>query len=143
VGSVLAQPPPSKTTSVGVASRITRPGRELRKPNMTTTVGTDHLIEEHLVKGRATTRSEPIIAMSRHEPRQQLAREYGATDIITERGDDGVAKIKELTNGLGAHSVIEAVGTQESPDPLNITVHSDRTAGATRNGAEHGPMPSH
>jgi threonine dehydrogenase-like Zn-dependent dehydrogenase len=58
--------------------------------------------------------AERIIAMSRHEPRQQLAREYGATDIITERGDQGVAKVKELTNGLGAHSVVEAVGTQES-----------------------------
>jgi threonine dehydrogenase-like Zn-dependent dehydrogenase len=55
-----------------------------------------------------------IIAMSRHEPRQQLAIEYGATDIVEERGDDGVARIKELTGGLGAHSVIEAVGTQES-----------------------------
>ena len=58
--------------------------------------------------------AERIIAMSRHAPRQQLAREFGATDIVEERGDDGVAKIKELTNGLGAHSVIEAVGTQES-----------------------------
>jgi threonine dehydrogenase-like Zn-dependent dehydrogenase len=58
--------------------------------------------------------AERIIAMSRHEPRQQLAREYGATDIVTERGDAGVAKIKDLTNGLGAHSVVEAVGTQES-----------------------------
>jgi threonine dehydrogenase-like Zn-dependent dehydrogenase len=58
--------------------------------------------------------AERIIAMSRHAPRQQLAREYGATDIVQERGDDGVAAIKELTNGLGAHSVIEAVGTQES-----------------------------
>jgi threonine dehydrogenase-like Zn-dependent dehydrogenase len=58
--------------------------------------------------------AERIIAMSRHEPRQRLAREYGATDIVEERGDDGVARIKELTNGLGAHSVIEAVGTQES-----------------------------
>ena len=58
--------------------------------------------------------AERIIAMSRHEPRQQLAREFGATDIVTERGDEGVARIKDLTNGLGAHSVIEAVGTQES-----------------------------
>jgi threonine dehydrogenase-like Zn-dependent dehydrogenase len=58
--------------------------------------------------------AERIIAMSRHEPRQQLAREFGATDIVTERGEEGVARIKELTNGLGAHSVIEAVGTQES-----------------------------
>ncbi len=58
--------------------------------------------------------AERIIAMSRHEPRQRLAREYGATDIVEERGEDGVAKLKEITNGLGAHSVIEAVGTQES-----------------------------
>jgi threonine dehydrogenase-like Zn-dependent dehydrogenase len=58
--------------------------------------------------------AERIIAMSRHEPRQQLARQFGATDIIAERGGEGVARIKELTNGLGAHSVIEAVGTQES-----------------------------
>jgi threonine dehydrogenase-like Zn-dependent dehydrogenase len=58
--------------------------------------------------------AERIVAMSRHEPRQQLAREFGATDIVTERGDEGVAQIKDLTGGLGAHSVIEAVGTQES-----------------------------
>jgi threonine dehydrogenase-like Zn-dependent dehydrogenase len=58
--------------------------------------------------------AERIIAMSRHQPRQQLAREFGATDIVEERGDDGVARIKELTGGLGAHSVVEAVGTQES-----------------------------
>ena len=58
--------------------------------------------------------AERIIAMSRHEPRQKLAREFGATDIVTGRGDEGVAEIKELTGGLGAHSVIEAVGTQES-----------------------------
>ena len=58
--------------------------------------------------------AERTIAMSRHEARQQLAREFGATDIVSERGDEGVAKVKDLTNGLGAHSVIEAVGTPES-----------------------------
>jgi threonine dehydrogenase-like Zn-dependent dehydrogenase len=58
--------------------------------------------------------AERIIAMSRHEPRQQLAREFGATDIVEERGDEGAATVKDLTGGLGAHSVIEAVGTQES-----------------------------
>ncbi|MFI7049154.1 zinc-dependent alcohol dehydrogenase family protein [Streptosporangium sandarakinum] len=58
--------------------------------------------------------AERVIAMSRHAPRQELARSFGATDIVTERGDDGVAVIKEMTNGLGAHSVVEAVGTQES-----------------------------
>jgi threonine dehydrogenase-like Zn-dependent dehydrogenase len=58
--------------------------------------------------------AERIIAFSRHETRQKLALDFGATDIVTERGDDGVAVIKDLTNGIGAHSVIEAVGTQES-----------------------------
>lgn len=58
--------------------------------------------------------AERIIAMSRHDDRQALARRFGATDIVSERGDDGVERIKELTDGLGAHSVIEAVGTQES-----------------------------
>jgi threonine dehydrogenase-like Zn-dependent dehydrogenase len=58
--------------------------------------------------------AERIIAMSRHAPRQKLALDFGATDVVEERGDEGVARIKDLTNGLGAHSVIEAVGTQES-----------------------------
>jgi threonine dehydrogenase-like Zn-dependent dehydrogenase len=58
--------------------------------------------------------AERIIAMSRHADRQALARRFGATDVVEERGDAGVAAIKELTGGLGAHSVIEAVGTQES-----------------------------
>jgi threonine dehydrogenase-like Zn-dependent dehydrogenase len=65
------------------------------------------LAARHLGAGR-------IIAMSRHEPRQKLALEFGATDIVEERGEDGVAKVKELTGGLGAHSVVEAVGTHES-----------------------------
>lgn len=58
--------------------------------------------------------ADRIIAMSRHEPRQKLALEFGATDIVTERGDEGVTRIKELTDGLGVHSALEAVGTQES-----------------------------
>src|SRR3954469_8501790 len=66
--------------------------------------------------GRAAQQlgAERIVVFSRHEARQRLAREFGATDVVTTRGDEGVAEIKELTNGLGAHSVIEAVGTQES-----------------------------
>jgi threonine dehydrogenase-like Zn-dependent dehydrogenase len=58
--------------------------------------------------------AERIIAMSRHADRQELARRFGATDIVEERGDAGVERIKELTGGYGAHSTIEAVGTQES-----------------------------
>jgi threonine dehydrogenase-like Zn-dependent dehydrogenase len=58
--------------------------------------------------------AERIIAMSRHKSRQELALEYGATDIVSERGDVGVARIKELTEGVGADSVLECVGTKES-----------------------------
>jgi threonine dehydrogenase-like Zn-dependent dehydrogenase len=70
--------------------------------------------------------AERIVAMSRHESRQRLAREFGATDIVAERGDDGISRIKELTGGLGAHSVIEAVGTQES---MMQAVRSTRPGG--------------
>jgi threonine dehydrogenase-like Zn-dependent dehydrogenase len=55
-----------------------------------------------------------IIAVSRHEPRQKLASEFGATDIVTERGDKGAARIRDLTDGIGADAVLECVGTQES-----------------------------
>ncbi len=65
------------------------------------------LSAKHMGAGR-------IIAMSRHEKRQTLAREFGATDIVSERGDEGGARIKELTKGIGADSVLECVGTQES-----------------------------
>jgi threonine dehydrogenase-like Zn-dependent dehydrogenase len=58
--------------------------------------------------------AERIIVMSRHEKRQKLAREFGATDIVTERGDEGIARIKDLTKGIGADSVLECVGTHES-----------------------------
>ena len=70
--------------------------------------------------------AERIIAMSRHEARQQLAREFGATNVVTERGDEGVARIKDMTGGLGAHSVIEAVGTQES---MLQAIRSTRSGG--------------
>ena len=58
--------------------------------------------------------AERIIAMSRHADRQALARRFGATDIVEERGAEGAARIRELTDGYGAHSTVEAVGTQES-----------------------------
>ncbi|WP_273688573.1 zinc-dependent alcohol dehydrogenase family protein [Ketogulonicigenium vulgare] len=58
--------------------------------------------------------AERIIIMSRHKTRQDLALDYGATDIVSERGDDGVARIKELTRRIGADAVLECVGTQQS-----------------------------
>ncbi|MFD7702892.1 zinc-dependent alcohol dehydrogenase family protein [Streptomyces caelestis] len=70
--------------------------------------------------------AERIIAMSRHEPRQRLALEFGATDIVTERGDEGVARIKDLTGGIGADSVLECVGTAQA---MRQALHSARPGG--------------
>ncbi|QND44017.1 zinc-dependent alcohol dehydrogenase family protein (plasmid) [Rhizobium leguminosarum bv. viciae] len=71
--------------------------------------------------------AERIIAMSRHKTRQDLAIEFGATDIVSERGDEGVARIKELTKGVGADSVLECVGTQEA---MTQAISSARPGGA-------------
>src|SRR5437867_2048538 len=70
--------------------------------------------------------AERIIAMSRHASRQKLAREFGATDIVTERGDEGVERIMALTKGIGADAVLECVGTQES---MMQAIHSTRPGG--------------
>jgi threonine dehydrogenase-like Zn-dependent dehydrogenase len=70
--------------------------------------------------------AERIIAMSRHPSRQKLAREFGATEIVTERGDEGVARVQELTNGIGADSVLECVGTRES---MRQAIQSTRPGG--------------
>jgi threonine dehydrogenase-like Zn-dependent dehydrogenase len=58
--------------------------------------------------------AERIIAMSRHADRQKVAREFGATDVVAERGDDGIAAVKDLLGGAGADAVLECVGTKES-----------------------------
>ncbi|WP_320781550.1 zinc-dependent alcohol dehydrogenase family protein [Streptomyces sp. CRN 30] len=58
--------------------------------------------------------AERIIAMSRHASRQQLAREFGATDVVAERGEEGVARIQEMTGGIGADRVLECVGNEQS-----------------------------
>src|SRR5439155_26460798 len=70
--------------------------------------------------------AERIIAMSRHQERQRLADEFGATDIVEQRSDEGVERIEELTDGLGADSVVEAVGTQES---MMQALHATRPGG--------------
>ena len=70
--------------------------------------------------------AERIIAMSRHESRQKLALEFGATDIVTQRGDAGVAEIMDMTDGIGADSVLECVGTQQS---MLQAIHAARPGG--------------
>jgi threonine dehydrogenase-like Zn-dependent dehydrogenase len=84
------------------------------RPGMTVAVVGDGAVGLLGVLSAAHLGAERIIAMSRHAPRQKLAREYGAADIVTERGDDGVARITDLTDGVGADAVLECVGTSES-----------------------------
>ena len=97
------------------------------KPGMTVAVVGDGAVGLLGVLSARQMGAERIIAMSRHESRQKLAREFGATDIVTERGDDGVAHIKELTNGIGADAVLECVGTQES---MTQAIRSTRPGGS-------------
>src|SRR5947209_5357270 len=84
------------------------------KPGSTVVVVVDGAVGLLGVLSAKQMGAERIIAMSRHASRQKLAREFGATDIVIERSDEGVARIKELTHGIGADSVLECVGTQES-----------------------------
>ena len=97
------------------------------KPGSTVTVVGDGAVGLLGVLSAKQMGAERIIAMSRHGSRQKVAREFGATDVVTERGDGGVASIKELTNGIGADSVLECVGTQES---IMQAIRSTRPGGS-------------
>src|SRR3954470_23930194 len=96
------------------------------KPGKTAVVVGDGAVGLLAVLSARQIGAERIIAMSRHPARQKLAREFGATDIVTERGDEGVARIKDLTNGIGADSVLECVGTAES---MQQALHATRPGG--------------
>jgi threonine dehydrogenase-like Zn-dependent dehydrogenase len=84
------------------------------KPGSTVTIVGDGAVGLLAVLSAKQRGAERIIAVSRHPSRQKLAREFGATDIVTERGDEGVSRIRDLTDGVGADAVLECVGTQES-----------------------------
>ena len=96
------------------------------KPGATVVVVGDGAVGLLAVLSAKQMGAERIIAMSRHEQRQKLAREFGATEIVTERGDEGVARIMDLTKGIGADSVLECVGTQES---MMQAIHAARPGG--------------
>lgn len=80
--------------------------------------------------------AEKIVAMSRHEPRQEIARAFGATHIVAERGDEGVAAIMEITGGVGADAVLECVGTDQSMATAFDIARPGSTVGFV--GAPHG-----
>jgi threonine dehydrogenase-like Zn-dependent dehydrogenase len=58
--------------------------------------------------------AERIVLMGHHKDRTDLGREFGATDVIAERGDEGAEKVRELTGGDGTHAVLECVGTSQA-----------------------------
>jgi threonine dehydrogenase-like Zn-dependent dehydrogenase len=98
------------------------------KPGGTVVVVGDGAVGLLAVLSAREMGAERIIAMSRHEQRQKLARTFGATDIVTERGDEGVQRIMDMTKGVGADSVLECVGTQES---MLQAIHCTRKGGHT------------
>ena len=80
--------------------------------------------------------AEKVIAMSRHKDRQALAREFGATHIVAERGEEGAEKVKELSEGIGADVVLECVGTESSRDQAVACVRPGGRIGVV--GLPHG-----
>jgi threonine dehydrogenase-like Zn-dependent dehydrogenase len=80
--------------------------------------------------------AERVIAMSRHEPRQKLAERFGATDIVAERGEEGEQRILDLTEGVGADSVLECVGTDAAMGTAFKIARPGSTVGFV--GAPHG-----
>src|SRR5438552_1216031 len=97
------------------------------KPGSTVAVAGDGAVGLLGVLSAKQMGAARIIVMSRHESRQKVAREFGATDIVAERGDDAVARIKDLTSGIGADAVLECVGTQES---MMQAIRSTRPGGS-------------
>jgi threonine dehydrogenase-like Zn-dependent dehydrogenase len=91
------------------------------KPGMTVAVVGDGVLSAKQMG------AERIIAMSGHATRQKLARAFGATDVVTQRGDEGVARIMEMTKGIGADAVLECVGT---PQSMMQAIHSTRPGGS-------------
>lgn len=96
------------------------------KPGATVAVVGDGAVGLMGVLAAKQMGAERIIAMSRHTARQALALEYGATDIVAARGEEGAAQIKKLTGGVGADSVLECVGTRES---MQQAIHATRPGG--------------
>ena len=97
------------------------------KPGSTVVVVGDGAVGLLAVLSAKQMGASRIVAMSRHNSRQKLAREFGATDIVAERGDEGVARIKELTDGIGADAALECVGTHDS---MMQAIHSTRPGGS-------------
>ena len=96
------------------------------QPGMTVAVVGDGAVGLCGVLSARQLGAERVIAMSRHEPRQRLAEEFGATEIVAERGQEAVARVRDLTDGVGADAVLECVGTDEA---MHQAIRSTRAGG--------------
>ncbi|PJI91159.1 zinc-dependent alcohol dehydrogenase family protein [Luteimicrobium subarcticum] len=99
------------------------------RPGSTVVVVGDGAVGLSGVLAAAELGAERIVAMSRHADRQAVARAFGATDIVAERGDDGVGQVLELTGGIGADAVLECVGTEDSVDQALRSARPGGTVG--------------
>ena len=106
------------------------------RPGSTVVVVGDGAVGLCGVLAAAQLGAERVVAMSRHEPRQRLATELGATDIVPERGEAGEKRIYDLTDGIGADAVLECVGTNGSMDTAFAVARPGSTVGFV--GAPHG-----
>jgi threonine dehydrogenase-like Zn-dependent dehydrogenase len=84
------------------------------RPGSTVVVVGDGAVGLSGVLAASQLGAERVIAMSRHADRQAIARAFGATDVVAQRGDDGVEQVMEMTGGVGADAVLECVGTEDS-----------------------------
>lgn len=85
-------------------------------PRTTVTVIGDGAVGLMAVLSARRLGAEQIILMGRHKARTDLGLEFGATDVVAERGEEGIARVRELTGGTGSHAVLEAVGYREAYD---------------------------
>ncbi|WP_426752284.1 zinc-binding dehydrogenase [Myxococcus sp. Y35] len=85
-------------------------------PRTTVTVVGDGAVGLFAVLSARQLGAERVILMGRHKVRTDLGREFGATDVVAERGQEGIARVRDLTDGDGTHVVIEAVGYRDAYD---------------------------
>jgi threonine dehydrogenase-like Zn-dependent dehydrogenase len=109
-------------------------------PRTTVTVIGDGAVGLSAVLAAKRLGAERIVLMGRHKDRTDLGREFGATDVISERGEEGIAKVRELTGGDGTHAVLECVGTRQAIE-MSIGVVRDGGAVGRVGAAQYDEVP--
>ncbi|MEX0429763.1 zinc-dependent alcohol dehydrogenase family protein [Nocardioides sp. DS6] len=111
-------------------------GMSTTRPGGTAVVVGDGAVGLCGVLAASVLGAERVVAMSRHEPRQELARTFGATDVVAARGAEGEAAIAEITGGVGADYVLECVGTDQAMRTALAVARAGATVGFV--GVPHG-----